>query len=90
MAADIHGSVRTTSQIRAERQSLRGDPPLGCPLGPEPKTVAKWQKRATTTYWPMGPSRPRSSVQSETEELIVLALRRHTLLSQDDDPQALA
>ena len=85
MAAGLHGSARTTPRVRAELQtSQEATRRLAARYGLNPKTVAKWRKRATTTDRPMGPSRPRSSVLSETEETIVVAFRRRTLLPLDD------
>lgn len=85
MAAGLHGSARTTPRVRAELQtSQEATRRLAARYGLNPKTVAKWRKRATTTDRPMGPSRPRSSVLSETQEAIVVAFRRRTLLPLDD------
>jgi hypothetical protein len=53
-------------------------------LGVNPKTVAKWRKRATVEDMKTGPSEPRSTVLSEAEEAMVVAFRRHTLLPLDD------
>ncbi len=53
-------------------------------FGINPKTVAKWRKRATVEDMKTGPSEPHSSVLSETEEAMVVAFRRHTLLPLDD------
>ncbi len=53
-------------------------------LGINPKTVAKWRKRATVEDLKTGPKEPRSSVLSEAEEAMVVAFRRHSLLPLDD------
>jgi transposase InsO family protein len=53
-------------------------------LGINPKTVAKWRKRATVEDMKTGPTEPRSSVLTEAEEAMVVAFRRHTLLPPDD------
>jgi len=53
-------------------------------LGINPKTVAKWRKRATVEDQKTGPKEPRSSVLTEAEEATVVAFRRHTLLPLDD------
>jgi hypothetical protein len=53
-------------------------------LGINPKTVAKWRKRATVADMKTGPSEPRSTVLTEAEEAMVVAFRRHTLLPLDD------
>ncbi len=53
-------------------------------LAINPKTVAKWRKRATVEDMKTGPSQPRSTVLSEDEEAAIVAFRRHTLLPLDD------
>jgi hypothetical protein len=52
--------------------------------GINPKTVAKWKKRDTTADCPTGPRAPHSTVLSVTEEAIVVAFRKHTLLPLDN------
>jgi hypothetical protein len=52
--------------------------------GINPKTVAKWRKRATVEDLKTGPKAPRSTTLSEAEEAAVVAFRRHTLLPLDD------
>jgi transposase InsO family protein len=85
MAAGLHGSARTTPRVRAELQaSQEATRSLAARYGLNPKTVAKWRKRATTADRPMGPSQPRSSVLTEAEEAIVVEFRRRTLLPLDD------
>ena len=85
MAAGLHGSARTTPRVRAELQaSQETTRALAAQYGLNPKTVAKWRKRATTADQPMGPSRPRSTVLTEIEEAIVVEFRRRTLLPLDD------
>ena len=58
-------------------------------MGINPKTVAKWRKRATVEDMRTGPSEPRSTVLTEAEEAMVVAFRRHTLLPLDDCLHAL-
>lgn len=53
-------------------------------LGINPKTVAKWRKRARVEDMKTGPSEPRSTVLTEAEEAMVVAFRRHMLLPLDD------
>lgn len=53
-------------------------------LGINPKTVAKWHKRATVEDMKTGPREPRSTVLTEAEEAMIVAFRRHTLLPLDD------
>ena len=57
--------------------------------GVNPKTVAKWRKRQSVEDRKTGPREPRSTVLSEDEEAMVVALRRHTLLPLDDCLHAL-
>jgi transposase InsO family protein len=85
MAPGLHGSARTTPRVRAELQaSQETTRRLAARYGLNPKTVAKWRRRGSTADAAMGPSRPRSSVLSETEEAIVVEFRRRTLLPLDD------
>jgi hypothetical protein len=53
-------------------------------LGINPKTVAKWRKRATVEDMETGPTDARSTVLTEAEEAMIVAFRRHTLLALDD------
>src|SRR3954453_7965990 len=70
MAGVLHGSARTTPRVRAELQaSQEATRVLAARYGLNPKTVAKWRRRTTTTDRPMGPARPHSSVLTETEEV---------------------
>jgi transposase InsO family protein len=85
MAAGLHGSARTTPRVRAELQAAQeATRALAARYGLNPKTVAKWRRRTGTADAPMGPRRPRSSVLTEAEEVIVVEFRRRTLLPLDD------
>ncbi len=85
MAAGLHGSARTTPRVRAELQaSQETTRVLAARYGLNPKTVAKWRRRTFTADARMGPSRPRSSVLTETEEAVIVEFRRRTLLPLDD------
>jgi hypothetical protein len=53
-------------------------------LGINPKTVAKWRKRAAVEDLKTGPKEPRSIVLTEAEDAMIIAFRRHTLLPLDD------
>ena len=53
-------------------------------LGINRKTVAKWRKRETVEDRKTSPKEPHSSVLSEAEEAMVVALHRHTLLPLGD------
>jgi transposase InsO family protein len=80
-----HGSATTTAAIRRAIQhsqaSLRQ---LAKRYGINPKTVAKWKKRHSTTDRKTGPSEPKSTVLSIEDEAVIVAFRRHTLLPLDD------
>jgi transposase InsO family protein len=52
--------------------------------GINPKTVAKWRKRDSTADRRTGPTVPKSTVLSVEQEGIIVAFRKHTLLSLDD------
>src|SRR5271167_276952 len=90
MGQILHGSAATTEAVRRaiqhSQESLRG---LAKRYGVNPKTVAKWRKRASACDLPTGPKEPRSTVLSVEEEAVVVAFRRHTLLPLDDCPYAL-
>ena len=79
-----HGSATTTHAVRAAIQRSQASlAVLSREFGINPKTVAKWRKRATVEDMKTGPE-PRSTVLSQAEEAMVVAFRRHTLLPLDD------
>src|ERR1700691_1482032 len=85
MGSVLHGSARTTPRLRAELQaSQESTRSLAARYGLNPKTVAKWRKRTTTSDAPMGPKTPKSTVLTPAEEAIVVAFRQKTLLPLDD------
>ncbi len=80
-----HGCATTTHAVRAaiqRPQALLAQ--LSRELGINPKTVAKWLRRATLEDMKTGPTELRSTVLTEAEEAMVVASRRHTLLPLDD------
>ena len=80
-----HGSATTTHAVRAAIQRSQASiAELSRALRVNPKTVAKWRKRRSVEDRKTGPREPRSTVLSEDEEAMVVALRRHTLLPLDD------
>ena len=80
-----HGSATTTHAVRAAIQRSQASlSALSQELGINPKTVAKWRKRATVEDMKTGPKEPRSTVLTESEEAAIVAFRRHTLLPLDD------
>lgn len=74
---------RTPSEQQYSDRKLRSRP-LSRELGINPKTVAKWRKRATVEDLKTGPKSPHSTTLTESEEAMVVAFRRHTLLPLDD------
>jgi len=80
-----HGSATTTQAVRAAIQRSQASlATLSRELGINPKTVAKWRKRATVEDLKTGPKAPHSTTLTEAEEAMVVAFRRHTLLPLDD------
>jgi len=85
MGQILHGSATTTHAIRAAIQRSQATAKeLSERLGLNPKTVAKWKKRAFVHDAPMGPKNPHSTVLTLEEEAIAVAFRKHTLLPLDD------
>ena len=80
-----HGSATTTHAVRAAIQRSQASlSALSRELGINPKTVAKWRKRATVEDQKTGPKAPHSTTLTQAEEAAVVAFRRHTLLPLDD------
>ena len=85
MGQVLHGSATTTHAVRAAIQRSEASiAALSRAYGVNPKTVAKWRKRASVADAAMGPKERRSTVLSREEEALVVAFRRHTLLPLDD------
>ena len=85
MGQILHGCATTTEAVRrAIQHSQESLMVLAARYGINPKTVAKWRKRAYVTDARMGPKEVRSTVLSVEEEAAVVAFRRHTLLPLDD------
>ena len=73
-----HGSATTTHAVRAAIQRSQASlAQLSRELDINPKTVAKWRKRAMVEDMKTGQSVPRSTVRSEGEEAVSVAFRRH-------------
>jgi transposase-like protein len=85
MGQILHGCATTTEAVRRaiqnSQESLRA---LAKRYGINQKTVAKWKQRETVADLPTGPKEAKSTVLSIEEEAIIVAFRRHTLLSLDD------
>jgi hypothetical protein len=80
-----HGSATSTHGVRAAIQRSQASlSTLGREFEINPKTVAKWRKRATVENLKTGPKAPHSTTLSQAEEAAVIAFRRHTLLPLDD------
>lgn len=85
MGQVLHGSATTTHAIRAAIQRSKAPlNELARQHGLNPKTVAKWRKRAFVQDAPMGPKRPHSTVLTGEEEAAIVAFRKLTLLPLDD------
>lgn len=85
MGQVLHGSASTTAAVRRaiqdSQESLRV---LAKRHGINPKTVAKWRSRSSTTDVRPGPKDAHSTVLSIEEEAMIVAFRKHTLLPLDD------
>ena len=85
MGQILHGSATTTEvtrrAIQNSQESLKA---LSERYGINHKTVSKWRKRTFVHDAPMGPKQSRSTVLSQEEEAMCVALRQHTLLPLDD------
>ena len=85
MGQVLHGCATTTHAIRATIQrSQATTAALSRELGINVKTVAKWRKRETLEDRKTGPTEPSSTVLSASEEAMIVAFRRHTLLPLDN------
>jgi IS30 family transposase len=85
MAQVLHGSAHTTAAVRGAIQNSQASVrSLAKQYGINPKTVAKWKRRADVEDAPMGPKQPHSTVLSMEEEALIVAFRKHTLLPLDD------
>jgi len=72
-----HGSATTTHAVRAAIQRSQASlATLSQELGINPKTVAKWRKRATVEDQKTGPKAPHSTTLTQAEEAAVVAFRR--------------
>ena len=85
MGQVLHSCATTTHAVRAAIQRSKAPlKDLAAQHGLNPKTVAKWRKRAFVHDAPMGPKEARSTVLTPEEEAVVVAFRRHALLPLDD------
>jgi transposase InsO family protein len=85
MGQILHGSATTTHAVRAAIQRSQASlQELAARYNLNPKTVAKWKKRAFVHDAAMGPKTPRSTVLTCEQEAVAVAFRKHTLLPLDD------
>jgi transposase len=84
MTRKLHPSARTNPRLRREiQQSGESDRALASRLGVNPKTIAKWKRRRTTSDARMGPKKPVSTVLSAAEEALIVVFRKRTRFSLD-------
>jgi len=70
----------TAPRDSAERRIRQGS----ClAVGVNPKTIAKWKRRRTTSDARMGPKKPVSTVLSAAEEALIVVFRKRTRFSLD-------
>jgi len=85
MTKRLHPSARTTLEVRdAIRESGESLKFLAREFGINPKTVAKWKKRASGDDLPPGPRSPNPRKLTAEQEEIIVRFREHTLLPLDD------
>jgi transposase-like protein len=85
MGQILHDCATTTEAVRrAIQNSQKSIRTLAKQYNINPKTVAKWKKRAHVADAPMGPKQCHSTVLSDEEEALIVVFRKLTLLSLDD------
>jgi len=85
MQKRLRGDVRTTAALRrAIQQSSDSIRTLARRYDINPKTVAKWRRRASTDDLKTGPKEARSSVLTVGEEAAIVGLRLHMPLPLPD------
>jgi hypothetical protein len=85
MGQVLHGCATTTEAIRRAIQNSKASlRVLSKRYGINPKTVAKWKRRASVADLRTGPKDPKSTSLSIEDEAIVIAFRKHTILPLDD------
>ena len=73
-----HGSATTTQAITGFLAALSDE------FGIKPKAVVKWRKRQTVDDQNTGLKKPFLTALPETDEAMIVAFRRHTLLPLDE------
>ena len=80
-----HGYAATKHAIRSVIQSSQATTAaLSRDLGVNVKALAKWRKRVTVEDRNTGATQPISTVPSVDEDVMIVAVRRPTLLPMDD------
>ena len=74
MVQVLHNSARTTEAVRRAIQNSQASiRSLAQQYGVNPKTIAKWKKRADVQDAPMGTKQAHSTVLSTEEEALIVA-----------------
>ena len=74
MVQVLHNSARTTEAVRRAIQNSQASiRSLAQQYGVNPKTIAKWKKRADVQDAPIGPEQAHSTVLSTEEEALIVA-----------------
>ena len=85
MTRKLHPNARTNLRLRREiQESADTITAQARRLGLNPKTVAKWRRRTTTSDARMGPKHPVSTVLKVAEEALIVVFRKRTRLRLDD------
>ena len=80
-----HANARTTARVRQEiQESEESIAALATRYGINPKTVLYWKHAGRIDDKKSGPTNPRSTVLSETDEQMICEFRRVTKFSLDD------
>jgi hypothetical protein len=86
MGQVLHGCATTTTAIRRaiQHSQERLKMMLARHYVINQRTVVDWKRRASFVDLPTGPKDAKSTVLSIADEAVVVAVRRHTVLSLDD------
>lgn len=85
MGQILYGCTRTTEAVRrAIQNSQESIMALAPKYAINPKTVIKWRKGKTVKDALRGPGDPSSTVLPTTEDILIVAFRKHTLLTFDE------